>query len=252
MFSKLVIALVSPLGTSLCLLLLALLCAVLGWRRRAGLLTAVATLWLALWALPVASHALRGALEAPYPPLPVQSLPAAPVVVVLGGGVEPPDTRQGLPELHAAADRVWHAARVFHAGKAPLVLASGGGPGGLGAVSEAWAMGQLLQALGVPAQAVLLEERSTNTRENARYTAELLQKRGITRVLLVTSALHMRRALAEFEAVGLQAQPAAADHEAEDTRGWPAWRRWLPDAGALEGSARAIKEWVGATLAPPA
>lgn len=249
MLAKLVTAAISPLGTALLLAVLALLCAALGWRRRAWGLALAGTLWLAAWSTPLASHALRGRLEAPYPPVPVLSLPAAPVVVVLGGGVAPPATAQGLPQLEAAADRVWHAARVYHAGKAPLVLASGGGVRGAGAVSEAAAMAQLLAALGVPPGAVLLEDRSTNTAENARYSAQLLQARGINRVLLVTSALHMRRALAEFAAAGLQAHPAATDHEADNTRTWPAWRRWLPDASALEGSARAVKEWVGTAAA---
>lgn len=96
--------------------------------------------------------------------------------------------------------------------------------------------------LGVPVSAMVLEPASRNTIENARFTADLLQDRGITRVLLVTSALHMPRSVALFEQQGLEIIPAATDHE---VRPEPAWRLWLPNTNALDGSSRAIKEWIG-------
>ena len=91
---------------------------------------------------------------------------------------------------------------------------------------------------------LVLEEHSRNTAENARMTQVLLQQRGIRRVLLVTSALHMPRARAHFEAVGLEVSPAATDHEGQITTHWPWWRRWLPGTDALDGSGRGLKEWV--------
>jgi uncharacterized SAM-binding protein YcdF (DUF218 family) len=60
-------------------------------------------------------------------------------------------------------------------------------------------------------------------------------------VLLVTSALHMARACAEFEAVGPEALPAATDHEGRITAHWPWWQRWLPSTDALDGSARGVE-----------
>jgi uncharacterized SAM-binding protein YcdF (DUF218 family) len=205
----------------------------------------VALLWLWLWATPVASHALRGHLEQPFALLPVAQLPVAGAIVVLGGGMSPPRPAYPLPNLQAAADRVWHAARLHQAGKAPLLVLSGGSDARTSTTSEAAAMQQLLLQMGVPAAAMVLEETSRTTAENARDSAALLRQRGIQRVLLVTSALHMTRALPLFEAQGLQVTAAATDHEAEDTAIWPFWQRWLPSGSALEGSGRAIKEWVG-------
>jgi uncharacterized SAM-binding protein YcdF (DUF218 family) len=135
---------------------------------------------------------------------------------------------------------VWHGARLYHAGKAPRVIVSGGTDARRDDRPEAQAMQVFLRDLGVPASALLLEDRSINTRENARYTAALLQPRGQRHVLLVTSALHMRRAVALFEAEGLKVTPAATDHEAQSP---PAWL-WLPEGGALYGSGRAMKELV--------
>lgn len=104
---------------------------------------------------------------------------------MLGGGITagPPD---GLyPDLGAAADRVWHAARLFHAGKAPRVILSGGRMAWRGErPSEAAATRQFLTDLGVPAAALLFEDRSRSTRENAQYSAELIRAHGFARVLL--------------------------------------------------------------------
>jgi uncharacterized SAM-binding protein YcdF (DUF218 family) len=242
----LVTFLVSPLGTALTLGGLGLVLALARQRKLGATLAWLALLWLWLWATPWVSHQARAQLEQPFLPIPVAQVPRAPAAVVLGGGIEP--ARGGgsdLPDLRNAADRVWHAARLFHAGKAPLLLLSGGSDRATYATSEAAAMQQLLRQMGVPENAMLLEETSRNTQENARDSARLLRERGIQQVLLVTSALHMQRALALFEAEGLQVIAVAADHEAGDTSRWPWWRRWLPTGEALEGSGRAFKEWLG-------
>ena len=194
MFDKLLIALISPLGTALVLGVLALLLARGAYRRWAMRLGVLALLWLWVWSTPIARYALLGAVEAGYPPVQVQALPQAQAIVVLGGGVTPPERAGELPDLTAAADRVWHGARLFHAGKAPLLVLSGGSNPAVSASSEAEAMRLLLSDLGVPADALVLEARSRNTRDNARYTAELLRPRGVSHILLVSSALHMRRA----------------------------------------------------------
>jgi uncharacterized SAM-binding protein YcdF (DUF218 family) len=60
----------------------------------------------------------------------------------------------------------------------------------------------------------------------------------------VTSALHMRRALATFRSAGIEAVPVTADIETVDT-GDRSLLRWMPSAEALEGSTRAIKEYAG-------
>ena len=244
MLSKIVIWLLSPLGMALCLAVLALM---LAWRRRLRSSVALAALtlvWLWGWSTPVLSLWLRGTIEDQFPPVSVAAMPQAQALVVLGGGVAPPSGRSAEIDLQSAADRVWYAARLFHAGKAPLLLLSGGSDPERDAFSEARAMAMLLQDLGVPPSAMLLEEMSRNTRENAAFSAPLLKARGIERVLLVTSALHMPRALALFTAQGLQSVPAPTDFEANRAPS-PGTQAWLPDALALDGSGRAIKEIVG-------
>jgi len=238
-----VTALVSPLGTWLVFSLMgAVLCA-LGRNRLGAGLVVVSGFWLYAWATPVASHWVRANLEAPYPAVALTAIAPAQAAVVLGGALVAPSAGRPFVDLSAAADRVWHAARLYHADKAPLLVLSGGSDRTTNMMAEAQAMGVFLADLGVPQSALLMESESRNTAENAAFCARLLQQRGIRRVLLVTSAMHMARAKVEFETQGLEVVPVAIDQTGPSSaRGLAVW---LPDAGALEGSSRALKEYVG-------
>lgn len=234
----------TPLGLALTLSLAGLLL-LPGRRRLAGTgLLLLALAGLGLSSLPVVADTLLRSLEERYPELPVVELPIAEAIVVLGGGVHPRPKDQPYPDLHSGADRVWHAARIFHAGKAPLVILSGGVIPRLGTeISEAEAMRIFLTDLGVPPEAIRLEERSLNTHENAIFTAELLRDSGLTRILLVTSALHMPRAMAAFRAAGVEAVPAAADFMLEKESA--SLLRWLPEVRSLALSTAVLHEYLG-------
>ena len=240
--SKLAIALISPLGASLFGGSLAVVLALWGRRRLAITLGVLALLWLWFWSLPAASNWVRGYLEDQHPPMAIQDVARAEAIVVLGGGVSPASIGGLYPGLESGADRVWHAARLFHASKAPLVLLTGGSDPSHSAASEAEVMGQFMRDLGVPGQALVLENQSRNTSQNAEYSAEILAGQGINRIVLVTSAYHMPRAKGLFEAQGLEVIPVATDHEVLSR---PLWRNLLPETRALDGSNRAIKEIVG-------
>jgi uncharacterized SAM-binding protein YcdF (DUF218 family) len=230
-------------------LLLAAGAGVLFWRgrRRGGaLLLAVALGWLWWWSTPAVSDWLRATLERHHPPVPLERLPGADAIVVLGGVVEaavPPERPD--PNLGAAADRIWHAARLYRAGKAPRILAVGGNLPWSGVERpESSVMAELLQELGVPAAAILQESSSRTTRENRDRSLPMLQALGVRRILLVTSALHMPRALALFRATGLEVVPAPTDFEIHSPD-HAHLLRWLPDAQALADGTRAFKEYLG-------
>lgn len=241
--AALVTIFVAPLGTSLLVGLLAVVLAVRHRARAAAGLGALALCWLWLWSTPVASFLLRATLESQHPWVPAARLPTAEAIVVLGGAIAPPARPGGKIHLGDRSDRVLFAAQLYHAGRAPVLVLSGGSDPERSAYSEAQAMRVFLRYLSVPDAALLLEERSRNTRQNAQYSGELLRARHIGRVLLVTSALHMERALQEFRRAGVDAIPAPTDFEATRPPAWP--MAALPDAEALEGSGRAFKELVG-------
>ena len=248
--AKLVGWLVSPLVLALLLFGAALL---LAWRghRRLGLGAGLVVV-IGLWAIatPLVAVSLAYPLERRFPAVLADQAPRADAIVILGGalgGARPPE-RPSF-DLGGGADRVWHAAALFKAGRAPLVVLAGGNqPGADGVQVEAEAMRSMLLTLGVPAVAIRLEGQSRNTVENARLSLGLMQAAGAKRVLLVTSAMHMPRALRTFEAAlagsGIAVLPASTDVEALPDSLHPLGR-WLPDADSLSLSTRALKEYLG-------
>ena len=125
---------------------------------------------------------------------PFQALDA---IVVLGSPLGPGDSLTPVLGERAAA-----AAALWRAGGAPLVVTSGGVTRGSGR-AEADVLAEAVRAAGVPE--VLIENRSLTTRENARFTWELLRERDARSVWLVTQPLHGRRAARLFRAVGFAA-----------------------------------------------
>jgi uncharacterized SAM-binding protein YcdF (DUF218 family) len=243
-FTKVVAQLLYPLSLALWLILLGVVLSCCRWRRvsHSAIVLGLITLWLA--STPVFSDALRGSLEHRFPPVHVEQSPAADAIVVLGGISVALPPRLTL-DLNSSADRVLHAARLYRAGKAPVVVASGGAPSWRGMVMpQAHPMAELLHEWGVPREAILMETRSLNTYQNAVETKRLLEGRGLGTVLLVTSALHMRRALAVCLAVGIDAIPSPTDIEVVSRQTWTVLD-WLPNAGALMGTTRALREYLG-------
>lgn len=244
--SKILTQLIYPLTLCFLLIPLGLLLRHWHWRRLGWGLVAFGLGWLLLWSLPMPSFWLRAGLERQIPQRAAADYPESAAIVVLGGGIDGgrPGWRDG-PNLSSAADRTWFAAQLYRADRAPWVILSGGTVDASNPMeSEAAAMANFIQDLGVPASALVLEIESRNTWENALYTRALLRERGIDHVLLVTSALHMPRAIALFRKQGIAVIPAPTDFEAVPPTGpWPL--RWMPDAQALDGSSRALKEYLG-------
>lgn len=242
MLSKIAAILVSPLGAAIFLGLLGLLLMLFRRRAVAALICCLALLWLSVWSLPVSHQWLYQKMTADYPPTAMEMLPQAQAIVVLGGGVHAPNAVRPWPDMNGAADRLWHAAAMYRAGKSRLIVLSGGVTSHTGVVSEAAAMSAVLRDLGVPQEIMLLEEESLNTRGNAEKVREVLDGLGIERILLVTSALHMARAELEFKRQGFAVIAAPADYSIEPLTGW---QNYLPSTAALDGNASAFKELLG-------
>lgn len=213
------------------------------WRdqMRRGLWSlALSFVWLWVWASPGFLILFGGALESGYPPAPVTALPRADAIVVLGGGLASPTSLTRYAELSSGADRGWHAARCYHAGKAPVILFSG--------VAEGPGMKQFLTDLGVPPAKIVLETESKNTYENSLFTREKLKGMKAKRVILVTSAWHLRRAMMTFKRMGVEVIPAGTDYEALTARGSVTPKMaayYLPNADCLNKSSAVLKEHVG-------
>lgn len=205
------------------------------------LLASLLLLWF--FASLAGSLALGLPLESPYWPEPsVESAPKADAILLLGGGMAVfPGAAH--PDMNAAADRVWHAARLYKAGKAPLVVPTG--------VSDRASSVPLLHDLGVPDSVLAVEGAARNTEENIGCSLALLRRltgKEHPKVLLVTSAWHMRRSLLNARLGGLDAVAAPCDYLANASfRSKPAIvRNWfLPDGQRLMESCVFAKEWTG-------
>jgi uncharacterized SAM-binding protein YcdF (DUF218 family) len=238
--SKLLVYFVYPLPM-VCLLLLT---ASFSWTCRQRLARGLVIISLAsLWLLstPV-SDLLLLPLETAYPL--VENPGHAEAAVVLAGMVDSKAARGEQVELGQAADRILAGVELVRSEKADYLLIAGGS-GDLfdQSTSEALTLESLALQLGVPADRVLLDRSSRNTHENAVEASRLLQERGLSNVILVTSAFHMPRSMGCFEKVGLQPRPYPVDFRSNRGRYDPL--SWLPSVGNLQGSTTAVREYVG-------
>ena len=232
-----------PPNLCLALLFLAVILALVHRKKTAIFLSAIGVGWILVWSLPVTSLWLGGALESRYPFQLPESLPQADAIVVLGGNVQNNRANWFEPYNRATSvNRIDRTAALYFAKRAPLILVSGGALEG--PVSDAQGMARVLKQMGIPEHAILLEHESRNTYENAALTHDTLKKNNIRHVLLVTSALHMPRAMAAFDKQNIQATPAGLSAQIYPPND-RALNIWLPDTRSLEASRSILKEYVG-------
>ncbi len=241
---------VYPLGLAFFLVLTALF--IRRWLRwqRVCLILALVILWLGSnrWV----AMSLSRSLEWRY--LPLDPMPRAEAIVILGGGTDPLEYPRTNVEGNGAVDRILYGAQLYHQGLSDHILVSGGRVDWKGSGSTpANEMATLLEHLEVPEETIWLETNSRNTYENALYSRQILTEKGIDRILLITSALHMPRSVRLFESQGFEVIPAPTDYSVtfED------WDRikeasleiqilnLFPSADNLSSVTSALKEYLG-------
>jgi uncharacterized SAM-binding protein YcdF (DUF218 family) len=181
-------------------------------------------------------------------PVEQRSLPVLPVagsgaqaIVILGGGrlhAAPGEQGRDIPGPQTLL-RLRHGAQLQRQTGLP-VLVSGGSPADTGQSEAAIMARSLREDFGVPVR--WLEEQSENTAQNASMAAQILRQAGITRVALVTDAIHMPRAQAIFIRSGLEVVAAPAAFVSQ--------KKWsigdgIPTAAALKVSHDVLHERLG-------
>ncbi len=249
--SKLLPLFIYPLGLACLLLGIALIVA---WKypQRVAIPIGTALIILLLasngWVEKLAIKSLE------WEHIPQTELPTAEAIVILGGAVRATVSPRPFVEVNEAGDRVIYGAKLYRDGKAPLIIASGGRINwrGGGDQAESTDMATLLEFFGVPKTAILEDKTSLNTRENAVNVQKILQERQIKQVLLVTSAMHMKRSILIFRHLGMDVIPAPTDFLlVERDLGEPvsSWEsiilNILPDSDRLQDFTRVLKEYVG-------
>jgi len=206
-------------------------------------LTRLCFVLLILVALVPSGTLLMRPLEEFYP---VADLPDRVNGIILLGGAEQPDlsATRGLPQMNGGAEREFsfiELARRYP--EAKLVFTGGVRAARDPSYGEAEVAREIQLRLGLDPTRVTYEREALNTYENAQNTARLMQPKAGETWLLVTSAVHMPRAMLSFQAVGWPVLPVPVDFHTMPA-GHDAWLRFDP-LGGLNGLNAAAKEWLG-------
>jgi uncharacterized SAM-binding protein YcdF (DUF218 family) len=202
----------------------------LAWLSLIGILTL---------SLPVTSAHLM-ALAADTAPVDRAAARQAQAIVILGGGRRFAPEYGGETVSEMTLERVRYGATLARELDLPI-LVTGGTVYGRGTPEGILMARTLEQSFGVPARWV--ESQSRDTKENARFAAQLLRIEDIRKIVLVTHDYHQRRSLAEFRAAGFIALPAPVTF-APPLHG-RTFLEHLPSANALRISAAALHELLG-------
>jgi uncharacterized SAM-binding protein YcdF (DUF218 family) len=235
--------LLEPVGLVAALLLMATVHFVIKKNKTAWRLGFTIFVIYMAFTTPLGANKLVGILEDRYPePSPCVDASRDVVITVLGGGMSgQADSVHELERLHNSSyQRALGGLRLAKQHPQADVYFIGGG---LHAeVSEAELMAHLITRLEPLGDRVVVENDSANTVENARALASLLQARNIPQIYLVTSALHMPRAVSVFKKVGFDVCAYPVDRLKVEPKYSGAL---VPQISALTKSTQAIHEIYG-------
>lgn len=171
------------------------------------------------------------------------------VGIVLGGSMRYFDPSVNRVVYSSSVDRLLQALQLYHDGKIKKILLSGGS----GFVNyqdwkESGLIAKVLLKSGVKVEDIILENSSRNTYENALHAVEMLRSGTYgQRVLLITSAFHMRRSLMCFEKLQFKVEPFSVDLRSA-VHIQTLDRIIQPDAECLMQWDMLIHEWVGIVM----
>ncbi len=180
------------------------------------------------------------------PPTPVATLAHYDAAIILTGITNQEKSPHDRIYTAAGADRFLHPLQLYKQGLVKKIIISGGSGSLLKKYSsEAAEIKQVLVYAGVPETAILVEDKSRNTHENAQFTkALLLQHPELQKLLLVTSAFHMRRAAGCFKKEGVPVIPFSTDFYTMD-RGFTPDKLIIPSEECLYHWQKLFHEIVG-------
>jgi len=208
------------------------------WRGRVVLVAAFAWSWI--FSTPRIANFLATSLESRYPPVDNPTRGGDALIVVLSSGFIAGGGARAEPRLDEAGwARTFGAIRLWHAVGGRLLFVGEPTPDGTSSVARAMADAAIIA--GVPASAIAVENNSRNTYQNLAFNRATIAAAGAD-AWLVTSALHMPRAMAVAHKLGLPLRPYPCDQRAVPL---VHWYSWLPNAGGPQMFRPALHEWIG-------
>jgi uncharacterized SAM-binding protein YcdF (DUF218 family) len=207
-------------------------------------LAVAALLLLAVAGLSPLGNALILPLEDRFPPWDASRGPPTGIISLGGAFDTVVSEARGEVALNEAAERLTVMAELVRRyPEAHVVFSGGSGRLIYGGATEAELAARLFESFGIPKQRVILEGKSRDTDENARFTKELVLPKPGERWLIVTSAHHMPRSIGTFRAAGFPVEAFPVDYR---TRGAADLLRPFATLGdGLRRTDTAVREWVG-------
>ena len=209
------------------------------WWRFGRRLTWAALIALVLFGMPIVSTNLLLALETDLPMVPPAANPPQAIVVLSAEMIRTHQERLGFRPGLLSLDRLRTAAMMHRRTGLPILVSGGDARPGSPALADVLAQ-SLNEDFQTPPRWV--EAKSSDTWENARFSAAILKAQGITSIYLVTHSWHMPRALLAFRHTGLTVIPAPTS--IDDPLG-PEADDFLPRASGWQASYYALHEWIG-------
>ncbi len=191
------------------------------------------------------ANAVMLSLEQNYPKRSMNDLDRVDGIIILGGMVDTlVSSERNEIALNEAAERLTEAsALAYKFPHAKIVISGGDGALIYRSTDEATVAERFFTRIGFDASRIVLEAKSRNTWENAKFSKQLVDPKPGERWLLITSAFHMTRAMGCFRAAGFDVSPWPVDFR---TRGPEDLLRMSPiPSEAWRRVDLATKEWVG-------
>lgn len=214
-------------------------------RRKLGLILLSIAVLTSLFQLFSVPTCLLASLERPFYELQISDASYVDAAVVCGGGWNASDHGLIGLEMNELGDRLLTVVELARSGRAREIVLGGGGRGRPPIPKDSLQVVQWIkkwQLVNVP---ITVLDASRNTHDEAFHTATLAQNRGWKTLYLITSASHMRRALATFRKTGLNIFPIACDFRTIEPSDIP--RRWwpIPTTSSIEDFNSWIQEVFG-------
>jgi uncharacterized SAM-binding protein YcdF (DUF218 family) len=239
-FSKLMGYILNPLAWIVIAMILAVFTRKPGKRKK---FLIAAFLLLLIFTNPfIGDEAIRR-WEKPLTKAPTETYTAG---IILGGDIASYDKATDRVLFRSGADRLMQAIELFNTGVIKKIIISGG-PGHIlyRDRMEADYIRNYLVNIGINESDIIYESRSMNTIENATFTAQLMKENNITgTALLITSALHMRRAVTTFEKQGVSVEPYPTS-KITGERLYNIDHLLIPSVVTLKNWNLLIHEWIG-------
>ncbi len=213
------------------------------WPRRFAI---VAVLIMYVGGHPQLNGNLAKFLEWQYFPQPIETIPAADVILPLGGGADLALWPNPHVQVNSHTNRYVYAALLYQAGKGERIIVSG-------RPNELEATTQVLQWMGVPEDAIVRGDPVQDTHGEALEIKQLQAELDFDSIILITSARHMPRAVATFAKQGVPVTPAPTAYATVDCSvtercGTAVWDDWLlPDPRNFQAIAQTLREYAAWT-----